>query len=257
MSNFNKTIFEPGTLYFKCNICNEDCNCKIEELTRESPSCPACGSNVRMRAMINALSHAIFHESLAINDFPETSVVGKGMSDSDGYALPLSNKLNYCNTFYHKAPHLDITKISEDDFNSVDFLLSSDVFEHVNPPVSKAFSNARKMLKENGVFIFSVPYTLDQNTVEHFPGLHNYHITEKNGVKTLVNIDENGNKQEYKNLVYHGGVGETLELRIFSERDLLNELKLAGFTNITVMNAPCFKFGIYWWDNWSIPIIAK
>lgn len=124
-----------GTLSFKCNVCGNRCSHPAAALARESPSCGGCGSTVRMRFMVHALSCALFGRSLALPDFPvDASLLGVGMSDWLGYADPLSRKLGYKNTYYHKEPRLDITNISEKDLASVDFVLSTDVFEHVCPP---------------------------------------------------------------------------------------------------------------------------
>lgn len=248
----------PGTLNFRCNICGSESAVLAATLGREIPSCGQCGSTVRMRGMIHALSTALFFRSLAIPDFPENKgLLGKGMSDWEGYAKPLAQKLGYTNTFYHKAPRLDITQIAPEDRNSVDFVLSTDVFEHVNPPVSRAFENARAMLRNNGAFVFSVPYVLTGQTIEHFPGLFDYRIETRGTKKVLINRTREGKTEEFENLVFHGGEGETLETRLFSLPDLLNDLSRAGFADVKVMSDPCFEHGVYWPQPWSLPIIAR
>ncbi|MGD8310066.1 MAG: hypothetical protein PVG98_11555 [Chromatiales bacterium] len=48
-------------------------------------------------------------------EFPEArTVVGFRMSDAELYAVPLSRKLNYTNTFYHQEPMLNIASLFED-----------------------------------------------------------------------------------------------------------------------------------------------
>jgi SAM-dependent methyltransferase len=208
--------------------------------------------------MVYALSLGLFGRPLTLSDFPENrEIVGKGMSDWDGYAKSLAKKLNYTNTFYHKIPRLDITKISTSDVDSLDFLLSTDVFEHVSPPVMIAFKNASRMLRDDGVFVFSVPYTLESDTVEHFPNLNDYVIEHIDGVRTLINKTKDGLTEIYKNLTFHGGEGDTLEMRVFSESGLLRDLKAAGFIDVTILKEPYFNFGIYQRNAWSLPIIAK
>lgn len=249
---------KPGTLTFKCNICGTLCEAPAAALSREEPSCKSCGSTVRMRGMIHALSIALFGSAIPMLEFPERKeILGKGMSDWDGYAKPLSKKLGYVNTYYHKAPKLDITDISEQDEQSVDFLLSTDVFEHVAPPVSVAFENARRMLKPGGAFVFSVPYSLQGETQEHFPNLHEFRLETKDGKRVLINHTRGGNIEEFSDLVFHGGEGETIEMRVFSESGLLKDLKRAGFNDVQVMKDPYFEFGIYWPYPWSVPIIAR
>lgn len=249
---------KPGTLTFKCNICGSMCETPAAALSREEPSCKSCGSTVRMRAMMHALSIALFGRAISLPELPERKdLIGKGMSDWDGYAKPLAKKLGYINTYYHKAPKLDIASISSQDEQSVDFLVSTDVFEHVAPPVSIAFENARKMLKPGGAFVFSVPYGLQGETQEHFPNLHEFKLETKEGKRTLINCTMDGDIEEFTELVFHGGEGETIEMRIFSESSLLNDLRQAGFNDVQIMKYPYFEFGIYWTSPWSLPIIAR
>ena len=255
MNNIESNI---GMLSFQCNICGAMCHAHMSTLNREVSSCKSCGSTVRMRAMVHALSVALFGTSYIIPEFPSRKdILGKGMSDWDGYAIPISQKLGYVNTYYHKEPRLDITNIAPKDEQSVDFILSTDVFEHVAPPVSIAFANAKKMLKPGGAFVFSVPYALEGNTQEHFPDLFDWKIFDKNGQRVLVNQTREGKIQEFTDLVFHGGEGDTLETRVFSESDLVRDLNLAGFEDIQIMKEPYFDYGIYWPYPWSLPIIAR
>ena len=203
-----------GSLIYRCNICGETCQAKVDKLGREIPSCPACGSTVRMRAIIHLLSTELFSKSLALPDFPSRpEIKGVGLSDWKGYANPLAQKLNYTNTFYHQEPKLDIANINPAFEGSLDFLIASDVLEHVTPPVSVCFENMYKLLKPGGVVIFSVPYTPEGITQEHFSDLHQYSITKQNEHYILRNITKDGHEQIFENLVFHGGEGATLETR--------------------------------------------
>ena len=247
-----------GVLQFRCNICGTVCQAHMSLLSREQDSCQHCGSTVRMRAMIHVLSEELFGESLALPDFPQCQdIKGFGMSDWEGYARLLAKKFNYTNTFYHAKPHLDITRIDQELEGSLDFLISTDVFEHVAPPVSQAFSNARKLLKKEGVFIFSVPYKLQGDTVEHFPELFDYRIEPRNGIPTLINMTCDGRRQEFQDLVFHGGPGETLEMRVFSRSSLQQEFAQAGFTSIEFYARHYFEYGIYWPYFSGVPIAAR
>jgi len=208
--------------------------------------------------MMHALSIALFNKPIPIAEFPHNlGLIGKGMSDWEGYAHPLSCRLGYTNTYYHKEPRLDITNVIPEDYSSLDFLISTDVFEHVAPPVSIAFENASKLLKPGGVFVFSVPYSLDDDTVEHFPDLNDFKIIDKNGGRVLINKTINGQIQEFSDLVFHGGEGETIEMRVFAEAGLLKELEASGFTQVEIVKDPYFEFGIFWPKLWSLPIIAR
>jgi hypothetical protein len=243
---------------FRCNICGKSCETYMSDLDREKPSC-SCGSTVRSRSIVHLLSTELFGKSIALPDFPERpDISGWGMSDA-GYSDLLPQKLNYVNTFYHKSPYLDIIAPVDDDKKGIlDFLISTEVFEHITPPVSRGFVNARQLLKPSGFFLFTVPFTLEPQTLEHFPELHQFKLkSDENQHFFLENETKDGRKQIFNNLVFHGGPGETLEMRIFSKKGLLSELEMAGFDNINIFSEPYMEFGIYYRDNWSLPLIAR
>jgi hypothetical protein len=59
-------------------------------------------------------------------------------------------------------------------------------------------------------------------------------------------------------LIFHGGVGSTLEMRAFSEMPLIKEFLRAGFSNIRIFNETSLEYGIYWGTrNDSMPISAR
>jgi SAM-dependent methyltransferase len=101
-------------------------------------------------------------------DFPRVkSLRGIGTSDSSQYAPRLAEVFDYRNTFYDREPRFDLGK-RPDEKETYDFVLSSDVFEHVAPPREQAFRNVYDMLKPNGVLVFTVPYEIEESA-EHFP----------------------------------------------------------------------------------------
>lgn len=257
LSELNKS--DIGLLTFQCNICSTINRVPVNSLNRETPSCSKCASTVRMRGMIHALSVALYQKSLPINEFPlSREIKGIGMSDWDTYAKALANRVSYVNTYYHKEPKLDITDIKDRDESTLDFILTTDVFEHVLAPCSRAFENSYKLLKPGGHLVMSVPYSLEnEDNQEHFSDLHDFKIVEKNNRRVLINETSTGNIQEYDNLIFHGGEGDTLEMRLFSEAGLIKNLKDAGFDEIQFMKDPCFEYGVYWPHTWSLPVIAR
>lgn len=248
---------------FKCNICSSMNDVLSSRLSREEPSCTGCGSTVRMRAMVQILTTELFGQSMSIDEIspPRPDVVGIGMSCWDGYANRLAHKIKYINTYYHQEPFLDITNIDPRMVESLDFVVSTDVFEHVAPPICKAFTNAKRLLKKNGVFIISVPFDRPGDphaqTMEWFPNLHDWKLENHDGNWILHNITNQGVRERFENLCFHGGPGTTLEMRRFSEASLLKELMAAGFNEITIYSQPHLEFGIYWPGGCSIPIAAR
>ena len=113
-------------------------------------------------------------------------------------------------------------------------------------------------MKKGGSLIFSVPYTLENEKIqEHFDGLHDFKILNDGDEYYLENIDKNGLKRVYRDLIFHGGSGTTLEMRVFALSELIQNLKDAGVSKIEILSEPLIEMGIYWKDPWSIPILAK
>ncbi|MBI4808476.1 MAG: methyltransferase domain-containing protein [Nitrosomonadales bacterium] len=253
-----KDFFPCGEmLRFRCNVCGRPARAPLSKITREQPTC-RCGSSVRLRALVHVLSLGLFGVSRALPDFDRRpDIVGVDMSGAATYAGRLAEKIGYTNTFLHKSPHLDITAPDPTWLGKCDFVISSDVLEHVAPPVSPAFRNMMLLLKPGGVLVFTVPYAKTGNTVEHFPALHDFHLETHDRERILVNVTAQGERQEFDHLVFHGGEGETLEMRVFSETAVLKELQQAGFEDIRIHKEPCLEFGIFWPQDWSLPISAR
>ncbi len=248
-------------LRFRCNICGEHNTAILDDLQREKPTCTTCGSTARARAIIRALSVELFRgESEALPDWPLwKEVSGLGMTDWEGYAARLAEKFSYTNTFLHKEPWLDVAaeEVPAHWIESCDFVISSEVLEHVLPPVSRAFQNVYNILKPGGVLILTVPYGLMPDTQEHFSDLYDFQIVEDRGTSVLRNTTREGEVQEFRNLVFHGGPGSTLEMRVFSENALVRLLREAGFEEIKVHRKPDIVHGVWWPEPWSLPISAR
>lgn len=182
---------------------------------------------------------------------------GIGIGDSAVYAQRLEEKFDYHNTFFDRAPRLDIAHAPESEFGRYDFAISSEVFEHVAPPAEAAFQNVCRLLRPNGVFVFTVPYSLESSTLEHFPELHEYDIARLGERHVLVNRTREGKVQIYENPVFHGGPGATLEMRVFSERGLREMLSGAGFREVCFHAGDCPEFGIVRQQQCSLPIAAR
>jgi hypothetical protein len=64
-------------------------------------------------------------------------------------------------------------------------------------------------------------------------------------------------EQRFADLVFHGGPGNTLELRLFSRSGLEETLTEAGFVDVRFHGQPCLAHGIDWKWPWSVPITAR
>ena len=242
---------------FECNICGAPNDMPAEALAREAASCSHCNSTVRLRAHLRALSVELFNAELKLPDFPVIkSIRGLGMSDNQACAAVLAEKFDYRNTYYHQPPSFDTTRPASAESGLYDFVLAGEVFEHVTPPVESAFRTTLDLLKPNGFLVLSVPYCLEETTREHFRDLHDYNLVEAGGHLALVNRTREGEWQVFDNLVFHGGAGSTLELRVFSEEDLRRLLAGAGCSRVVFDPAQCPAFGIVHNGACSLPVIA-
>ena len=242
---------------FRCNICGAENLAFGAEFAREIPSCEACGSTVRMRSVVRLLSMALFGRSLALPDMaPDPAIRGVGLSDWNEYAARLADLFSYRNTFFDTEPRLDITAPPAELLGNLDFLIASDVFEHVPQPVERAFTGAFELLKPGGTLILTVPYTTNAETVEHFPELHDPQVLDFGAEFYLVDRRRDGSFRVFDDLVFHGGPGQTLEMRIFCEADLLTQLERAGFEKIAIRSEDDPEWGVIQPVPWSLPVTA-
>ena len=238
----------PQIIEYRCNICGGKNRLESQQFHRELAACQKCGANARFRGIIHVLAYLLGEgDDTILKEWPmRMDIFGAGLSDWYGYADLLRKKFSYENTFYDHEPRLDIMNLTEKHLEKYDFVISTDVFEHILPPLQQGFDNLFRLLKPNGHLVFSVPYTRTAQTVEHYPGLRDYEILNFRGTKIIVNRDDAGRLQVYDNPVFHGGEGATLEMRVFCETDVLSHLARSGFENIHVHDQPQLSIGYYW-----------
>jgi Skp family chaperone for outer membrane proteins len=129
------------------------------------------------------------------------------------------------------------------------------VLEHVAPPLDAAFRNLFHLLKPAGVLLVTVPYTLGESAAEHFPKLHDYGLARLKDGLVLVNRTPGGKLEVHENLVFHGGPGFALELRVLTERELRRQLRVAGFRDVRFYADDAAEWGIAH-SGWSLPFSA-
>ena len=244
----------PPPASFTCNVCGTLNPPLPSPADYEASTCRHCRSSIRLRAIVLALSRGLFGLDLPLPDFPRLkSLRGLGISDSDIYADRLERHFSYVNTFFHREPRLDITA-PDPRLPQHDFLLCSDVLEHIPGDPTPAFDNLRALLKPTGVMVFSVPFSLDDATRENFePGACG--LATIDGRLVLVSRGEAGYRV-YDQLVFHGGQGSTLEHRLFSESDLKVRLAAAGFRSVEILSEGSEDFGVRFSGPCSLPMLA-
>jgi len=193
---------------------------------------------------------------MVLKHFPvRKDIVGIGLSDWSGYADILAEKLSYTNTYYHQDPLLDITAPGA-SYSNCDFVISSDVFEHVHSPVQRAFDGTKQLLKPGGAFIFTVPFTNTPSTVEHFSEFSDVQLVRFGDDRIVVGRRPDGSFGIRTDLVFHGGVGDTLEMRVFCRTAVERHLEQAGFSSIQVFSEDEPGYGIIHKHPWSLPFTA-
>jgi hypothetical protein len=233
---------------FRCNICGTSNNSSLTAFHREAAFCSNCRSVARFRGIVYALSQAVYGRAYPLTDMPRNkSVRGIGMSDSTIYASGLASAFDYTNTYYHTEPRLDVTRADLARYKDLDFIITTDVLEHIILPLEPAFNNMRAMLRTGGILIISVPYSSSLSTTEHFPNINQFKIIEfTTGEWIVLNRARNGQWEIHENVIFHGGPGTTLEMRVFSETDLVRHICSAGFEIERIYNEPILDIGYYW-----------
>ena len=120
---------------------------------RELAACQKCGANAQFRGIIYVLANLLGEtKDTPLQEWPmRKNIFGLGMSDWSGYANLLRKKFSYENTFYNHEPRLDIMNLTEKYLGKYDFVISSDVFEHILPPLQQGFDNLFRLLKPGGI----------------------------------------------------------------------------------------------------------
>lgn len=202
--------------------------------SRDLVSCEICKSTMRFRAVIGSLTTRLHGSIQVLSRIKrQRDIRGLGISDAGRYAYDLSSKYSYTNTFYHQKPYFDITRPPDAKLRENDFIICSDVLEHIPYPVEAAVANLRSCLRPMGCLIVSVPFSQGK-TVEHYPDLHDYRVLTEGGKCVLVNKRLDGSIQKFSDPVFHGGDGATLEMRVFGIDDFKRMLLQSGFTDVQI-----------------------
>jgi hypothetical protein len=179
---------------FICNVCRESNPIKGTSFHRELPSCTFCGSTVRIREIA-------FHLLCLAKENQSAKVVG--LSDHTSIQeFAKSLELSYLNTFFDVDPRLDISNPSGNWHNFADILISSDVMEHVMPPISRAFDGHFKVLRPGGNLILTTPYFHQSSYLEKYPHMSGYVVDDQ------ANVFAHGDDYESLKIVdpvFHGG----------------------------------------------------
>lgn len=215
---------------------------------------------MRTRSLIRVLSRELFLQDLPLTFFPRMkSIRGLGLTDVPRYAAALETRFDYRNTYHDREPKFDLMRPPEDWFGQFDFVIVSEVLEHVPAPAIQALRNAFQLLKpEGGVVVMTVPYSIERApSKEHFPALHEWAITQLGGRSVLVNRRADGGLEVFDDLVFHIGETPALEMREYSEQGLRQMFEEAGFDSVNWHGDDYPPHGIVWREPWSVPVAIR
>lgn len=238
--------FSPNHLTYVDNINGGFDQCPMP-LMRETGVGLRYGSWVRARAIINALldSMNLFPILAFLN--PDKNIRGFGISDDARYANLLSEKFSFKNTFFHTEPRLDLMRFDPNFGDDIyDFCICTDVLEHVIGDWREALQNIYRYLKPGGILILSAPWSNSlQTTIEHYPSAIDYKSHFVDGVYDHTTISYNdGTTAAAPNPIFHGGPGNTLEMRFFALGEILSAAAKIGFSKFNTYDFNYPHFGI-------------
>lgn len=171
---YNRIPKWKRSFYGHCDICNRDVNFIANIVFdarhggvnwRESLTCPYCGFNNRIRAVLNIINERIkSDDNIYISEqvtsaFRYLSKKYKNIVGSEFLGDDIKP-----GTLVKGIRHEDLCNLSFDNV-TFDAVVSLDVLEHV-VDYKTAVKNIYRILKTNGVFIFSVPFIYESENDE-------------------------------------------------------------------------------------------
>jgi SAM-dependent methyltransferase len=166
--------------------------------------CKSCSRN--RHVAVNILSHFAHRGISALSDFknhPEIAVLNTSASSAIARALGKGESIHHSEYFedvpsgsYKNGVRSEnLERLSFPD-ESIDLVISEDVFEHVQD-IEKGFAQVARVLKKGGYHIFSIPFFFDRRTE---------HLFEKRGdeyVPTHFPIEYHGDFIRDRIPAYH------------------------------------------------------
>jgi SAM-dependent methyltransferase len=128
-------------------------------------NCMSCGNNLRSMALANAILHA-YKFSGVLAQFVDSDIINEA-----GGLAPIFNKLASHQLVHY--PEYDMTDLSFGS-DSLDLVIHSDTLEHVPNPV-RGLSECLRVLRKNGMCIFTAPIIVDRMSRSRTGLVPSYH----------------------------------------------------------------------------------
>jgi len=234
---------------FRCCICGHENKRSRSDMHREVCDCSCCESSPRSRGVALAVMKGICADASVPFELqrPRKDLRVVGMSDGSLIERIMTEKFDYTNTFFHKQPFLDLcSQVSAANYKDLDIIICSDVLEHTFATPIEVLPNLRQMLRPGGLLILTVPTNHMPNTIEWYGGAVCPPVPEKQELGSWVVrwSDRRGNDYIDQHPSFHGGPGDTLEMRMISHSQIAAEGKRCGFEVSNLEFKP--DAGYYW-----------
>ena len=226
-------------MIWECIFCSAR-NFKKSPVQRESMLCRNCRSTWRARATGLAVLQGLGYEIRPFKSIlSDWSRIGLGVSDDINLSIALHSKFFYFNSYFDTFPYLDIRKVPLRAKNSVEFVTCSDVLEHIDTGITKAFYGLRSLVRPGGFVVASVPIERYEGHSEFYVDLEKFEI-ESDGVHWTNSIGEAYIDYSPE---FHGGRGQNLAFRQFSVTSFEKSLLSVGFSELVNISF-CSKLGV-------------
>lgn len=181
-----KNFWKYSNFKFRCNVCGvistplydfPDITIRKQHeiaILRETLQCKNCNASMRERTLsyllLEHLNNLYSLSIVSLRDLSGTNLISSKILDTDDFSsiskiLKRINTIDYTRSIY--SPNSSYEKIQDNLFGldltkmniqeQFDIILTSDVMEHVRD-CDAASKNIYKALKENGAYIFTVPF---------------------------------------------------------------------------------------------------
>jgi hypothetical protein len=155
------------------------------------------------------------------------SRIGIGLDEHESIFATFPTRWRFINTHLEGFPRLDLRSLEPTQRGSAEFVICSDVLEHVLPPASDAAVGLRELLKPQGFAVVSVPTgAFEGETKEWYPDLAKINALSRDEFEW---VDGDGDLRRDTHPTFHGGTGLTLEFRVFTDASIRALLESVGF----------------------------
>lgn len=133
---------------WSCILCGSAHRGPALPAERDGIPCSGCGSAWLHRALGLVILKGLGLPIVPLSSLaPDLSRRGLGISDAFPLAAILGGRFDYTNSWYHRFPKVDLTSVPAELRAEFEFVVCSEVLEHVPPPVQTAMRGIAELLR--------------------------------------------------------------------------------------------------------------